>query len=368
METTQQSHQELWYNADNDRYYLLKDGEKIQCDSMGSPCQRFVPYCTGHFGYQDRMQYSNTTNTSYLLAKQPHSLSDLNSCYRPMQDKFNGYSQFPRPLSNIVDHNFTLDTKKTQTRHKRKTKLFSPMNTSAFQFRDPRLTCSFLSARASSTITVSNKLAATTVLSARALPHMRDSGLKTMTGFAPTGLPKRELLLGSTLKSNYANSLKQTFRPMHSMAAVGEETSKLLGKYADPPQVEPTNSGARSYRDIREMLGKEAKEIGGYQAPVEKETRVAIKGFYTLHTPTEGELQARAHERRKLVNPGAFEEEAKRDQLDHRLLAKRRQQKLLKNMAMETVIRAKERALMKEKQNTLINGVDLGKLAEDNKR
>eukprot|EP00826_Nyctotherus_ovalis_P010141 TRINITY_DN12697_c0_g3_i1.p1 TRINITY_DN12697_c0_g3~~TRINITY_DN12697_c0_g3_i1.p1 ORF type:complete len:299 (-),score=48.20 TRINITY_DN12697_c0_g3_i1:28-924(-) len=74
--------QDFWYDADKNKYFLLKNGTTTACSSLGVPLAQFVLYGTGYHRHNH-----SARPLSALPAKQI-----------PLR-KFTGYTQFPRPVS-----------------------------------------------------------------------------------------------------------------------------------------------------------------------------------------------------------------------------------------------------------------------------
>lgn len=77
---------EVWKSMNTGKYYLLDSisGEQTPSDRYGSHPKKFVPYCSGYF--------HEPSGTSIPLDK----------IYSVQPNKFDGYSQFPRPKIKVL--------------------------------------------------------------------------------------------------------------------------------------------------------------------------------------------------------------------------------------------------------------------------
>ncbi len=350
-QNTAATHQEMWYDADKDQHFLLRDGQVIPCNAMGNPVRKFVHYASGHFDYRARMQYSTTTHTSHMVPNRPLSLTDVQvrSLYCPQQEKFNGYMQFPRPLSEVFcnasrEERFLRLAK--LHRGLKHVKLRSPANVSNLTtYKDPNATCTFLGSTRKSAVSPHSVTRGSFFPASR-----RDLSLPQSVDSRPIScLPPRPLMFNSTLKSDYIPSLRGTFSTFHNLKNVSESTRHYISNEgAINAGTALRTSSTKNYVELKDELRREEREIKGYQAPPVKEKRIPIKGIYRMHVPTEGELYNSSVQRRNVVNPAAAAEEARRDRLDRALLTKRRNQRILKNKAMETSVKVQEKALLRE--------------------
>lgn len=348
--------QELWYDVDKNQHYIMRNGVNTACNSMGQPVKKFVLYASGHYDYKKRVQYCAETKTTDMLALRPQSLgvADSRKLYHPSQHKFNGYMQFPRPLSNIFC-NATQDDWQTKfkdaTQQLKRIHLKSIVNEKYIkEYKDPKQTCQFFSQQKSACAT------------AYPTSPRTEEGMVNNAHIeqvhAATWLPQKPKMFGSTLKTSHMDSLRSTFTNFRNLKGVSEQTQRFLtadeeygGRGMKPMSMGNTSNLGKTLKDITKELKRESDELEGYIPPIVKEKRIAIKGIYNIKVESEGELYNRAVLRRKLVNSVAANEEQRRENLDRKLLEKHRNQRLLKNKAMETIIKAKEKALAKEISN-----------------
>jgi len=312
------SYRQLCYDVDKDKYYLLKNTQNIQCDGMGKEAQRFIPYGTGIFDYEKRMQYSTNTGRKHAVPSKPlcyiNQVGILDPCSFSGINKINGYAQFPRPIS--IRTGSLIATSRAFTSLK----------------QDSNLSRDFLTQR--------------NFESFRQLPKVvKKKPIESLTLLQNTqGLPSKKTLKNSLIKEDYMKFLPPTFRTFNNLDNFPEDLAKTLRK----EEVEEMRVGERGikgkvYSEIQMRLAEEAKELKEYQPLSEKKERVKIKGLYLIDIPKEGDLFERAKMRRDLVNPEAVAKERMQEELDLRIMQKNRQQKIVKNATLLPSYRSKEK-------------------------
>jgi len=306
--------QHLWYDIDSNRHYILRGGDKLECDGMGKKPKCFIPYFTGQASYEARLQLSNKINKFSILppvspsSSQKHIKSFANFNHL---DKFDGYAQFPHPRKNLLLFKESFSTKLKQ-RIKWKV-------TGNKYYTDVRKSCN--------------------------INHCNSIKREK------NGLPSKRLLYNSNIKAHHINLLRGTFTPLknqHNEALKFLEADNELSR----------NRHLRgSYNKIQSSLKKEEIELRERYSSSVKEKRYPIKGLYQIHISTEGELYIKAKKRRAFVNNKAAAEELKYEKKDFLLLKKRREQSLLKQNAIKGLLRIKEKPLKRRinfNNNTLL--------------
>ena len=344
----QSTNQDLWHDLDTDQFYLLKNGKAQRTDKMGHPTRKFVRHCSGEASYKDRVALGD----QLVLPKLQAGSATVSSIVR-----LSGATQFPRPVCAALS-NVKLEARNDNKRAKKilenmkYVNLRSTFNENPVKQRDYSVeTCTYMRSSL-------GNFGMTT----RNLKSM-DVGYVTRTSINPNEfLRTHEKLKNSELKTKYLDQVKGTFRSCSNMNGLSSTAVKLLQM---PETGDETSipSSPMSYKEIQEKVKREAKE---YQGLGQKETKVEkmqSRKIYDIPKVTQGDLYVKAKELRNTVNPTAFEEEKRREIIDETILKKRRKQRILKNMAMQTTIKAKEREVEKEileKQESL--------MAEDRKK
>eukprot|EP00831_Metopus_contortus_P045780 TRINITY_DN36716_c0_g1_i2.p1 TRINITY_DN36716_c0_g1~~TRINITY_DN36716_c0_g1_i2.p1 ORF type:complete len:153 (-),score=14.50 TRINITY_DN36716_c0_g1_i2:159-617(-) len=124
-----------------------------------------------------------------------------------------------------------------------------------------------------------------------------------------------EHLTGSNLKKKHMRNVRTTFR---SSTEEDEDNPFESCKLS------------RSFLEINANLRRQIVESESYRT-LSTEKPIPIKGIFNIHVPTEGELQNRARNWRKAMNPLAFSEELHREKKDLLLSKKRREQRVLQS-------------------------------------
>jgi len=331
------SNQEIWYDIDRNKHFLLNNGKILECDTTGKETKFFVPYVTGFHNYKKRAMLSERTGKTHILPEKPECLLNNSELYCPAPSKIDGYAQFPRPslnrsVENLREH---IDDKRKSME--------------ACQ----RSTCTFFSQKG----TFMKKNLYTSRIDDSPCIQTNKSMNNINKSYTELGFPMRKTLYGSGLKSRYLPFLKETFKPISNISKLGENTRNLLMRKEDNGE-EPLSLSRellRSYNDIKAHIKKEQEGFIGFIAPTNKEKPLGSKGIFNIKVPTQGELAVKAKEFRKNVNPFAYNEERKREELDLKLFKKRKEQKRLKLLAMQSILRKKEKELLKEiKEKSLI--------------
>eukprot|EP00826_Nyctotherus_ovalis_P008222 TRINITY_DN12126_c0_g1_i3.p2 TRINITY_DN12126_c0_g1~~TRINITY_DN12126_c0_g1_i3.p2 ORF type:complete len:144 (-),score=33.58 TRINITY_DN12126_c0_g1_i3:42-473(-) len=133
------------------------------------------------------------------------------------------------------------------------------------------------------------------------------------------------------------NLLRGTFTSLKGQTG-GSETGSELTR---------NRQLTRSYNEIKSSLKREAIGLKEETLTPMKEKRHLIKGLYDVRVPTEGELHVKAKKWRTLMNAKASAEEIRYERKDLLLLKKRREQTALKQNAIKSLLRSKEKALRK---------------------
>jgi len=117
--------QQLWHNIDNGRCALVKEAIHRDIDNNiiggkgfsttrdvymnGADARKRINYSTGVIGFTKRQQLAASMGGAPLDAKQPAFMAHANkNLYTPSGGKFDGYSQYPRPVvrpyQNKIDY------------------------------------------------------------------------------------------------------------------------------------------------------------------------------------------------------------------------------------------------------------------------
>lgn len=308
--------QELWYNMDLNKSYVLSKGQEVRCNELGKPLKKFIPYYSGSSTYKHRVKHSLEAKMSYMIPNIP---------------KFVHRQSLERTILSPS----TVDTSDNCSRICIRTHKAISNGCSAFGSR----------------------------LTSRTTPIRKVYLLKkpfemTSRSKISDGLPFKPRLHNSTLKTKHLHAITNTFRPMNNLNSFDEKVIKYLKIESDNEVPKQKESMPRSYKEVQQRLKKELIEAEGYQEEDEIDKPISFKGLYSIHIPTEGELQTKSKKRRELINPKMNEEERRYEALDLMLLKKGREQRILKNNALKSLIRSKERKLEKEiaiKNRALMN-------------
>eukprot|EP00826_Nyctotherus_ovalis_P032696 TRINITY_DN26339_c0_g1_i1.p1 TRINITY_DN26339_c0_g1~~TRINITY_DN26339_c0_g1_i1.p1 ORF type:complete len:139 (+),score=17.43 TRINITY_DN26339_c0_g1_i1:64-480(+) len=104
----------------------------------------------------------------------------------------------------------------------------------------------------------------------------------------------------------------------------------------------------RSYSEIQKDLKRQINESAKRKDSTGQSIRIPSIHPYEIAIPTEPELYVKALKKRNLVNPKANKEANKREKQDYNILKKHREQKILKSIAMKSIIDARQRQVVKE--------------------
>lgn len=291
--------QQLWYDVDSNKHYILKAGNRLVCDDLGKRPNCFIPYFTGHADYRARVRLSAETDKFSVLPSVSPSLSRRHISSLCL-NKLDGYAQFPHPKKGLMLSNNSFTTKLKQ-------RIKWKINTNKYH-SEARRSCSI-----------------------NRYNSIRKEG--------DSGLPSKRKLHNSNIKVRHMNLLRGTFTPLKGQNEEGPEVESELTR---------NRQLTRSYNEIKSSLRKEAVELGEETRSPAKEKRHRIKGLYDVRVPTEGELYVKAKKWRTLMNAKASAQEAKYEQKDLLLLRKRREQATLKQNAIKSLLRSKEKALRKK--------------------
>ena len=268
--------QELWYDIDKNKYYILKNGLKTRCNIIGENISYFIPYCTGCIDYKNRLNKSIEEKKSFFIPKTSIRLQTLFK--RKLNDIIKTKGKNIKPLA-IEQHSLNFNRAKTSQRLKRK--LFTPTHTQ-------------------------NKPSYRTFIT------MQNSSC----------LPIKRTLYGSSIKRDYLNSLKKTFN---------DNEFKSMN-WGNSIRNEHT---VRSFTEVQKTIRKERAELSGFTPKEDKHINITFKGMYQIHVPKENELYEKAKTRCIKINPKAAITASKIEELDYKLLKKKRERKIMKDEYMK---------------------------------
>jgi len=346
---TQKDHQEIWHDIDHNKYYILKDGTSVEIDQQGNRIKKFVPHVTGESSYRARME----TGLECVFPKLPQNSPVVSSITH-----LSGYTQFPRPVCGALYNEMKMprpDKKKEKRIMEvlEKIPVQNIYNESPLKQKDYTVNgCTFLTDMPSkfNTLTSRNleKSLEGSIEPSICLNNKIDEKRPSMD---IKNAKSCEKLRNSDLKQKYLSSLKGTFHSFTNIKGVSEQTLALLKKDShlidDTPQPTVTPP-PKTFQEFDALIRQQISDYQGFVKPAEKPPVLNPKGIYNVHIPSMGELRQKSLEWRKSLNPIAAKEEERRAELDHEILKKRKQQRMLKYNAMMSIIRAQEREIQKE--------------------
>lgn len=246
-------------------------GQHFQCDRYGQPLKRFHVDITGLVNPKDA---AIRTKTSYEPPKSP-----LDGRYAPQPsiayaEKFDGYTQFPRPRSEVF-----FNDKHSVMRLKPVPRGQMPSNRLPDNIQLIPKPASFLTFSAVDDPSVSRPTFKVPV--SKSLKEIRPSAL-TVEG------------LRSTL-------------------------------------VESPIAVTKTIKDFDTKLELEKRQMSGYQPPAKKPERRKLKGFFQLIYPTTGDVFHKDMDLWHTTNPMAFERQKHYETMDRKNLERRKEQRMLKN-------------------------------------
>lgn len=353
--------QEMCYDIDFNRHYILRNGVNLACDSMGNLKKQFTPYGTGHFDHNERQYFSKKVGSVNISPKRPTCLAELKAFYRASLSKFNGYSQFPRPLSLAFCNEKKPKLQKKFIEDIKLVKLESKQNIEALKIiKVPKSTCNFFN-KETFMFTSFNK-------NEKKLKPIRPNSNLSLPGEiidqeTKKALPQKDLLFNSTIKSSYISNLPETFSPMRNLKGLSQESCKSISNFRilNEEESETTENPKMQFFDFKSELKRQQRDLEGYKPPIVKISRVPSKGIYHVSPPTEGELYQTSLDWRKNVNPGSFEALKMREKTDYKLLEKKRNQKIINLNWLN-----KSKQTSKEEDSSL--NIDKGKSRKRNAR
>lgn len=264
---------ELWKDQQRDAWHMLDahKGQHFRCDRYGQPLKRFHVDATGLLNPKDA---AVRTSTSYEPPKSP-----LDGRYAPQPsnshiEKFDGYTQFPRPRSEVY-----FNDKHSVMRLKPVPRGQMPSNRLPDDIHLIPKPASFLTFSAVDDPAV-------------ARPVFRPAVSKSMKEIRPSALTVEGLR--TTLVST-------------------------------PVAV------TKTVKDFDTKLEQEKRQMSGYQPPAKKPERRKLNGFFQLLYPTTGERFRKDMDLWHATNPVAFERQLHYEALDRKNLERRKEQRMLKN-------------------------------------
>ena len=282
--------QDFWYDIDKNRYFILNNGQVLNCNSMGIPLAHFMLYGSGHYSYHERLRHALKASVRGITIKRPQCLSKIGKklLYTPAHRKFDGYTQFPRPLA-YSRMNRSVESRLKNTRYNFTLEKPEPKSMLKITKRSSIPHTTFLTKPDQSTT----------------LSDVNESTIKTLSNHLPSINVKF-----SRFKMNKSYEI-------------------------------PSTEKVRTYKGIMEKLKNEENNKEGYKKPLEKANRMMVRGIYDISVSTEMELYEKQLERRKLINPMVYSEVKRKEELDRLLLEKLRDRKisLVKSIRMSLINR-----------------------------
>lgn len=163
-----------------------------------------------------------------------------------------------------------------------------------------------------------------------------------------TGLFIKKKLHNGSIDAKYLAALKETFKTLNNTNGFSKKALELLLRSPENYQSERVNRVARSYDEIQKDLKRQVNESIESVSKIKTPIKVHLGNLCAVKIPTESHLYVKACKRRNLVNPKASAEITKRENKDFAMLKKHREQRILKNIAMKSIIDAKQRKIEKE--------------------
>eukprot|EP00347_Sterkiella_histriomuscorum_P017554 403348894 len=95
------------YNYNNGKHYRLESdiGQQTRIEQDGSFVKIMKPEVTGTMSFQQRIELSKSLNRGLAPRIPSTNRSPSRQLYTPQQNKLEGYSQFPRPITQPYDNN-----------------------------------------------------------------------------------------------------------------------------------------------------------------------------------------------------------------------------------------------------------------------
>ena len=311
------NYQQFCYDINTNQHYLLKNEKRTNCNRMGQECKYFIPYGTGMFDFEKRMIYSAKSGKTHMIPPRPRCFIDetaiSNPCSYSGLNKIDGYAQFPRPLSTRTGSLILSNRTITNFHH----------NSKAYS--------GFLSQRNIDT-------SQPTIRSPKQNTPNSSIMLQNIAA-----LPSKKMVKGTRIKESYMGLMKDTFTGFNNLDNFPEVITKTLRmRNNDELAAVTERSKTKTFSDIQSNIEREQKGIMGYQPPPEKRIPSKIQGLYSIVIPAETDLFAKAKKRREMINPRATEEELRQENLDIKLLEKRKVQRAIKYKVMMSIARKKE--------------------------
>ena len=264
---------ELYKNSLDDRWYMLDadHGKHFRCDRYGQPLKKFRIDATGLLNPRDAAVRSRS---SYDPPKSPIENRYAVQPSTPHTEKFDGYTQFPRPKSEVF-----FNDKHSVTRLKPVKRGEMPSN------------------RLPDDIKLIPKPASFLTFSSVDDPNVKHPAVRS--------------------------SSTATFKDAKPMTLTVEGLRSTL--------VKTPSKHVKTASDFATKLELEKKQMTGYQPPAKKPDRRRMKGFFQLVYPTSGEVFQNDMALWRATNPTAFERQQHYESIDRKNLERRKEQRMLKN-------------------------------------
>lgn len=271
---------QIVWEEDMNKHFILTDDYNKEVNNMGKTIRRFIPYISG-------CKYRNCGLIKQAISKN----TSLSSKQCGNIIKFDGYSQFPRPLTK----KYWKSLKKKKIAQKLE-EVFNRI------FK----------------ITPNSELSDLEESSGRYSPLKSNCGIVRKSKSFCEKSPDDYLPIPLNLKNNL-------------------ETRKFNGKLPNlfHNKTERNNykmhsnkreKNNKSFVNIQEDIKRQIKE-NMQEGRNQKSHNISFKGIYTIALPTEGEISERAKKFRKIINPEAFDFELKKEKRERELFEKKVKQR-----------------------------------------